>query len=82
MKLKPEDVERVGADTDRVVDLCLCWRYIGQPLPSGTRIDLRCSECKHRVAADPNTLRFHAAGARLFCQECVPEIRDAFRLRA
>jgi hypothetical protein len=80
VNIKPEDIERVEADTTKQVELCLCSRYVGQPLPSGARIDLRCSECNHRVAADPNTVRFHTAGARLICRECVPrETADAYR---
>ncbi len=54
MNIKPKDIERVEADTAKQVELCLCWRYQGQALPSGTRVDLRCAECNHRV--DGNAL--------------------------
>ncbi len=60
-------------DTRTYPKLCISWRYIGQRVLSGTRIDLCCAECGHRIAADPDTQRFHAAGARLLCQVCAPE---------
>lgn len=60
----------VGSDAERV-DLCFCWRYLGQPVPAGTRIDLCCSGCNHRVCADPHTVRFHERGAIVRCNKCL-----------
>lgn len=63
----------VDKDTAERVDIVGCYRFTGQACPAGTRVDLRCAECGHRVATDPNTVRFHAAGAKLVCQVCFLE---------
>lgn len=70
MRLDPKNITLVGRDAHHV-DLVGCARYLGQQLPSGTRVDLRCSECRSRVATDADTVRFHAAGAALLCEVCV-----------
>lgn len=72
MKSKPA-YKIVSRDAERV-NACVCWRYVGQRLPSGTRVDLQCGKCNHRVAADQDTIRFHAAGAVIVCQECIAEL--------
>lgn len=69
--MRRRTVTIVGADTTRHVELIACGRYLGQELPSGTRVDLRCYQCNHRVATDQNSVRFHAAGAELYCNECL-----------
>lgn len=61
-----------AADAPERVDVCICWRFLGQRCVQGSRVDLRCHYCQHRVAADPDTVRFHEQkGARIVCHECL-----------
>ncbi len=52
--------------------ICVCGRYPNiVPIPSGTRIDLTCDRCGHRVQTDSNTVGFFETGlAELVCWEC------------
>jgi len=65
----------VGADKPVV---CICGRYPNTvPVPSGTRIDLKCDRCGHRVQTDSNTVALHEAGlAELVCWECAGGPRE------
>jgi hypothetical protein len=78
MKLSAKhDVFLAKVDGTEPVNVCVVWRYLGQPCPPGTRVDLRCGECGHRVCANPNSVRFHEGGATILCRECVELTENA-----
>lgn len=55
--------------------LCVVGRYPNTvPIPPGTRIDLTCDRCNHRVQTDANTVGFYETGlAELVCWECAEQ---------
>jgi hypothetical protein len=55
--------------------ICVCAKFVGQKLPAGARVDLTCTQCQHRIAADPNTVGLHERGlADIYCVDCAAQI--------
>lgn len=69
MNEKYQIVTKTTASQHETADLCICLPWLGQQVPSGTRIDLTCAGCGCRICADPNTQRF-AKSAKILCFPC------------
>ncbi len=64
---------------DIVPVVCVCWRYIGQRCKAGTRLDLECMQCSHRICANTRSQELAAKGVWLICRECLPACERELR---
>jgi hypothetical protein len=63
------------ADNAQQAQAIISWRYVGQHVPTGTRIDQRCTTCGHRVCLDASSSAAIAAATKeIICRECA-EVR-------
>lgn len=68
--VKPGENVDIADGNAKNVDVTVCWPFHGQPLPTGTRVDLTCHRCGCRVCADPNSQRFVEGGSKVICALC------------